>query len=219
MATALAGVAVLAADAAGNPQRIINMVTYVYDRPWPPTLRLGGELALLGGLAAAAVVIPFAGRRPGLIAAGLAGVALLTTAWCVQRYLPAISGTWSQRGIFEAYHADCTPADPPARLSSGRWACAEPLIAYKMFWRGETWHSGNTVVPLRRADQVRHFLDSPAARGAFYVITEHRRVESQFSHELAEARRPLVRTVHADNAMFVLVHVPAAATVPREAAP
>lgn len=214
LATAGGAIVVLATDLSSDPQRIINLITYLYDREWPSGMDLGGELAILGALAGAAAVGPALLRRPGWTPAALGVVSLAIAGWCVSRYMPAISGTWSQAALVDAYHADCTPAVPPERLSSGRLRCEAPLIAYKMYWRGETWHSRNTVLPLRKPEQIRHFFGSEESKLPFYALAERRRVEHGLTLEIPEERRPLIRTVHDGNAKFVLLHVPAAAPLP-----
>jgi len=201
----LGGVAVLGADMAAHPRRIINLVTYLYDRAWPADIALNGELTWWA-LAAAVAMLPGLLRRPKLTPVALSTVALAFSAWCTTRYLPAVSATWSQRGIFDAYYAACGEAVGPR--------CERPVVSYRMFWRGETWHSGNTVVPLREDAHVEHFLNSPAGRGEFYAVLERRRLATQFHGELSPARRQGVRVVHDANAKFVLVRVPAANTSP-----
>ena len=201
----LGGVAVLGADLAAHPRRIINLVTYLYDRAWPSEPALHGELALWG-IAAAIAMLPGLLRRPKATPVALSAVALAFAAWCTTRYLPAASATWSQQGIFDTYYDEC------GEVIGKR--CERPIVSYRMFWRGETWHSGNTVVPLREDAHVEHFLTSPAGRGEFYAVVERRRLTTQFHGELSPRRREGVRVVHDANAKFVLVHVPAAPQPP-----
>jgi hypothetical protein len=190
---------------------VINLATYIYDREWPVDVVLGGELTMLAcvsGAALAPLAASCLGRgRAGALPGAMAAAAVVVSGWCVHRYMPAISETWSQRGLFDAYYADCTPTDPPERLYSGRIRCREPLIAYKMYWRGETWHSQNTVIPLRKDSQVDHFMSSEAAQDVYYALTERSRVAHQFRSELPSERQEFMSTVHDGNAKFVLLRI------------
>lgn len=198
----LGGVTVLGADLVAHPRRIINLVSYLYDRAWPHASALQGELGLWA-VAAGAAMLPGILRRPKATPVALSAVALAFAAWCTTRYLPAASATWSQQGIFDTYYKEC------GEVVGMR--CERPIVSYRMFWRGETWHSGNTVIPLRDDAHVQHFLTGPVGRGAFYAVLERRRLTTQFHAELSPRRREGVRVIHDSNAKFVLVHVPAAA--------
>ena len=87
--------------------------------------------------------------------------------------------------------------------------CRERIVAFKMNWRGETFHSENTVIPLRNDEDVEHFLATPAGSGEFYALVEYSRLESQFKPKLSSGRRRKVRRIHEENVKFVLVRVPA----------
>jgi len=219
VAASLGLYALLAWSLVADPQRIINLITYMYDRKWPPELDYGRFLTVLAWIGAVPLVlwllrewIPAAARSrwASVPVAGLAAFAVFFATWTVDRYLPGISPTWSQQGLFDAYYDACTPLEPPVRVVSGRQMCEERLAAYKMNWRGETFHSDNTVVPLRDDKDFDHFLSTADGKRSFYALVEYTRLESQFKPKLGVTRRRAVRKVHEGNVKFVLVRVPEA---------
>ena len=210
--------ALVASALVADPQRIINLITYMYDRNWPPELDYRRFLTVVAWIGAAPLVLWLARELwPRLSRSRLASLPVATftaftvffATWCVDRYLPGISPTWSQQGLFDAYYAGCTPEEPPVTLLSGRRVCEETLVAYKMNWRGETFHSDNTVIPLPDDATLEYFLTTEAGKRTFYALVEYSRLEGQLKGKLSQERRRAVRKVHEDNAKFVLVRVPA----------
>jgi hypothetical protein len=91
--------------------------------------------------------------------------------------MPTISHTWSQKGVWDAYYRECTPTDGPPGTHDSKRICKEPAIAYRLQWRGETFHTHNEVVPLRDDDDWDYFVDVNDGR-CFYGLAEHGSIAS-----------------------------------------
>jgi 4-amino-4-deoxy-L-arabinose transferase-like glycosyltransferase len=108
---------------------------YVYratGRPWPTTLdfRLGlGALAVIFALAIIALAASRT-RRAGLVAWAIAAIA--STAFLLDHFMPAVAPHWSQKPLIARYYQE-------------RRSPQEGLIAYQMFWRGETFYTKNAI--------------------------------------------------------------------------
>jgi hypothetical protein len=63
---------------------------------------------------------------------GLGGAALLFTLFLIDGFMPRVAPYWSQKGTIAAYFQQ-------------RRSPAERLVAYEMFWRGETFYTENTI--------------------------------------------------------------------------
>lgn len=172
-------------DLMTEPQHLKNMFTYKYDRrwdhdTWDAGLTLG--LTLLVGLGAIGMLLL---ARPknrivahlGVGVLGLQGV--LFVLWALNVYMPAISSTWSQHGLWETYYHYCTRTTPPPgahRLKQDRY-CEDSAIAYKLNWRGETYFTMNEVLPIRDDEEWDHFIEINDGR-CFFAIMEQSRVGS-----------------------------------------
>jgi 4-amino-4-deoxy-L-arabinose transferase-like glycosyltransferase len=108
---------------------------YVYNRSgraWPEVLDFRPALILFAVLFAcglgAMAVRRF--RRGALV--GLVGAAVLFTFFLLDHYMPSVAPYWSQKPILAAYYRERRSPD-------------ERLVAYKMFWRGETFYTKNVI--------------------------------------------------------------------------
>jgi hypothetical protein len=70
-----------------------------------------------------------------------------------------LSHHWTQRDLFWRYYAQRKPG--------------EPIAAYLMNWRGETFYSRNTVKQLREANKLSAFVNQP---GREWALVEHNRL-------------------------------------------
>jgi hypothetical protein len=70
-----------------------------------------------------------------------------------------LSHHWTQRDLFWRYYAQRKPG--------------EPIAAYLMNWRGETFYSRNTVKQIRETPRLRPFVDQP---GREWALVEHNRL-------------------------------------------
>lgn len=162
-----------------RPQGLADLFVYNYDRPYPER-----EIA---GLHPGVAVGPWTfslAPRPAmslLFAAGGAGVALgwlwgsrralvgslLATAlafgvWLSWFHWRELSPHWSQRDLVRTYLAE-------------RGSPREPLAAYFMNWRGETFYSRNLVRQIRDNQALREWAARP---GRKWALSERGRLEA-----------------------------------------
>ena len=165
-AAGLLGVAALAATGgalARRPRLLTALFTYDPRRAWPgaaldpaPAITLLASLALVGF--ALAVL-----RRSARVAAGsLVAASLLTTAWVSWVHWPELAAHWTQREVFDAWKAEAPEPD-------------EPLVAWQMNWRGETFYGRNRVREVVDPARMREVAARP---GRLWVVTEEERVPS-----------------------------------------
>ena len=109
------------------------------------------------GLALAAV------RRSGRLAAGsLVAASLLSAAWISWVHWPALAIHWTQREVFAAYRGENPAPD-------------EPVVAWLMNWRGETFYGRNRVAEVADPARMREIAARP---GRIWVVTEAERLPS-----------------------------------------
>jgi len=148
----------------------------------------------LVGLALIAVAA-FAFRRAQRAAlGGLALVATLLAVYGLNVYMPMFSVHWSQKYLFEAYYADCTPFDmgPEVREAhvplvdrvglewiseaagaKGSRVCEEDILSWLITWRGEAFYGNNEVLPIQKeATQFEAYLRDYNRGRTFYVMME-----------------------------------------------
>src|SRR4029079_5671528 len=98
-----------------------------HGRPWPEKLDYGGTLIAFGvafGALALGLVVTRA-RRAALV--GLCGASVLFTYFLLDGYMRDVAPYWSQKGPVAVYYKN-------------RKGPEERLIAYQMYWRGETFY-------------------------------------------------------------------------------
>ena len=188
-------------DLMTEPQHLKNMFTYKYDRRWDhATWDPGISLALRVFVvwAIAGYFLLSCPRRGLLTRVGLGVIgaqALVTVLWALNVYMPAISSTWSQQGLWDTYYALCTPIDPPPGAHPQKYDryCEESAIAYKLNWRGETYYTMNEVLPIRDDEEWDYFVEMNDGR-CFYGIMEQSRVAS-FRNAVPAEQRDTVQEV------------------------
>jgi 4-amino-4-deoxy-L-arabinose transferase-like glycosyltransferase len=163
----LLGAAALAATGwalAREPRLLAALFTYDPRRSWPGAA-LGRPGTVLGVLAAAALLgLAVAGvRRSGRIVSGsLVAVALLSAGWISWVHWPALAVHWTQREVFAALRSE----DP---------APDEPVVAWLMNWRGETYYGKDRVREVADPARMREIAAHP---GRIWVVTEAERMLS-----------------------------------------
>ncbi len=116
-----------------------------------------------------------------------AGLAL----WFNWSHWVDLSHHWTQRDLFWRYYAQ-RKAD-------------EPIVAYMMNWRGETFYSSNTVEQFRTGDANTRMRNLAARPGREWVLVEHNRLNLLRSAVGSDKRvTPIDKDI---NNKFVLVTV------------
>jgi hypothetical protein len=198
--------ALVAHDLALTPKHLTDMFVYNYDRPYPERETDPRQIFTVLFYAGAAVAISpwifdrlaqlwrWARRRPRPpVAAGeqpqdrtvavwsLVAVALAFAVYCGWFHWRRLSPHWTQRDLFWEYYHQSSPD--------------EPIAAYQMNWRGETFYSRNTVRQVGRPGAPNatlvDFMNGPGRRKWFLV--EHSRLNG-LRQALGNARLRVVET-------------------------
>ena len=179
--------AVIAHDLWKAPAHLINMFVYKYDRPYPldevnPRQAFVALFALGGiGMALGCAIK----SRKALISF------LVTTAIAFSIYgswihWKNLTFHWSQRDIFWAYYQNRKSAD-------------EPIAAYYMNWRGETFYSSNTIRQVKTREKFDEFLDQ---KGTVWILVEQNRYEKM--SQIVESRKRDIEIVDRSGNKFYL---------------
>ncbi|HEX8539628.1 MAG TPA: dolichyl-phosphate-mannose--protein mannosyltransferase, partial [Cystobacter sp.] len=118
-------------------------------------MALGFTFTVAGGLAVVASLLRARVMLYGTFWALAAGFAL----WFNWGHWVDLSHHWTQRDLFWRYYAQRKPD--------------EPIAAYLMNWRGETFYSRNTVKQIRETPKLRPFVEQP---GREWALVEHNRL-------------------------------------------
>ena len=125
------------ADTRHAAEKFLWLFSYDYvqsplGRPWPAALDFTGALivfAVLFALGTALLLVP---RARAVAAWALPVAAVAFTFFILDDFMPKVAPYWSQKGPIAAYY----------RL---RRSPDERLIAYKLYWRGETFYTSNEI--------------------------------------------------------------------------
>ncbi|MBL8683003.1 MAG: glycosyltransferase family 39 protein [Myxococcales bacterium] len=192
-------------------ERFIHLFVYNYERQWPtrsfdytPILRGFGVVAV----AAAVLLVIHQTRRHG--ARVMVAVATCFGFWALDKYMIDLSGHWSQRNLFEKYHAVRNTRDV-ASIGSGEDAryWTDAMVAYQMNWKGENFYTGNHAVmlecglPLCR-ERTPDWLRRHRGQRVFFV-TEHSRSSSIISQVRTAGGTANAITNEIDNNKFVII--------------
>jgi 4-amino-4-deoxy-L-arabinose transferase-like glycosyltransferase len=222
--------ALIARDLALTPKRLTDMFVYNYDRPYPERETDPRQIFTVLFYAASAVALspwlfdrlaqlwrwmralPSREKRSALGAAlrarmqgaplgtaepaqdrnvavwSLIALALAFAIFCGWFHWRRLSPHWTQRDLFWEYYRNSTPD--------------EPIGAYLMNWRGETFYSKNTVRQVGRAApsaSLQDFVNGPGARK--WILVEQGRLGALRTALGTTAR---LRTVESRNNKFVL---------------
>jgi 4-amino-4-deoxy-L-arabinose transferase-like glycosyltransferase len=124
-------------DAKNASQRFLWLFSYdyvhnVHGRPWPDKLDFSGTViafVVLFALGTAGLVVRRARR---LALGGLSAAAVVFTFFLLDVYMRDVAPYWSQKLPIAAYYEK-------------RRSPEERLIAYQMYWRGETFYTKNEI--------------------------------------------------------------------------
>ncbi len=157
-------------DLSANPKNFTDLFVYNYDRPYPAFLLdrvvLGSNtgkqvMGMCFGLAGVVIgVFALLRSRAMLFTSGLAA-ALCFALWFNWSHWVDLSAHWTQRDQFWRYYTQRRPD--------------EPIAAFLMNWRGETFYSRNTVKQIKDNPQVgmQNYVNQP---GREWSLVEHPRL-------------------------------------------
>ena len=198
-------------DLISEPQHHKNLFTYKYDRKWhgpwtePMQLKQGIIVAI-----AALGMLPLLSARPLLRRLSIGAIALsalLMTAWCLYDYMPTLSPTWSQKGVWDRYYERCERTEGPPGADDKKRFCAEQALSYKLNWRGETYYTQNEVIPIREDHEFEHFIKNNKGK-TFYAIMEFSRYNGEFQRKIPAEFKGKSCLVDTGNIKFALAEVP-----------
>jgi hypothetical protein len=144
-------------DLCARPRNLVDLFTYNHDRAYPDFLWTGSTSHALIAAVLTCAVVPLAARfKVSLLAGGLA-------LWLSWVHWVELSHHWTQRELFERYFA-LKRAD-------------EPIAAFWMDWKGETFYSRNAVVQVKPGHEA--LAAELAARpGRAWFLVEHFRLKA-----------------------------------------
>lgn len=131
-------------DISGTPKNFTDLFVYNYDRPYPsflvdrPVLGTNNlkQLWALGFIFVGALLALFAFMRnkASFFTTALAGI-MVWALWFNWSHWVDLSHHWTQRDQFWRYYTNRKPG--------------EPIAAFLMNWRGETFYSRNTIKQIK----------------------------------------------------------------------
>jgi 4-amino-4-deoxy-L-arabinose transferase-like glycosyltransferase len=186
-------------------QRFLWLFSYDYvhskaGRPWPDKLDFRGSIVTFTALFAVtsiAIAIPRL-RRAGAV--GRWALSLVFTLFLLDRYMPATAVYWSQKGPIAAYYRERQSPD-------------ERLVAYMLYWRGETFYTSNEIYegpPEDRTvfdqdgadDKLKAWLGRHRGRRVFFLVERYQ--QSRVQGLLPAEARGSYRVVDDQNNKFTL---------------
>ncbi len=190
------GVILISRDIGLLPKDLVDLFVYNYKRAFPKHDAVVGQVGfgvIFGLLSAALTALLLFWREqlarwtPRLLVAG----ALLGALWGGWYFFNAMGPHWSQRHLFETYYALRQPD--------------EPVAAYLMNWRGETFYSRNEVTQAKNNTRLKQWLSKHKGKRKFILVEQHRlkKLKDQLSPPQKRSLRILDRSCN----KFYLVSV------------
>jgi hypothetical protein len=187
-------------------QHFLWLFSYDYihsprGRPWPQQLDYTTPL-LIFGAAFALLTMALAWRRlvtRATIGLGLAAVAF--TWFLLDVFMRGVAPYWSQKDTIAAYYKN-------------RRSPEEKLIAYQMYWRGETFYTKNEIYegPMEERtvfdfvpevdDKLREYLSNHRGRRIFFIFERGR--QGHLQNMLPADARPSFQVLEERNNKFSL---------------
>jgi 4-amino-4-deoxy-L-arabinose transferase-like glycosyltransferase len=189
-------------------ERFLWLFSYDYvqspsGRPWPPSLDFSATLfafAIVFAVGTALLVWPRA-QRIGLWALPLS--AIVFTFYLLDHFMPKVTPFWSQKGPIATYYQQRRSPD-------------ERLIAYLLYWRGETFYTSNEIYegPTEERtvfdqdgadDRLKDWIAHHRGRRAFFIFEHHQ--QSHIAGDLPPEVRASFRIIDDSNNKFSLAQV------------
>jgi 4-amino-4-deoxy-L-arabinose transferase-like glycosyltransferase len=193
------------ASAKNAAQKFLWLFSYDYvhskaGRPWPDRLDFSTPLIVFSvvfGLATVALAVPRVRKWATL---GLSSAAVVFTFYLLDHFMPTVAPSWSQKGPIATYYRE-------------RSSPEERLIAYQLYWRGETFYTSNeiyegpseerTVFDQDGADdRLKDWVSRHRGRRTYFLYERHQ--ESRIKNLLPAEARGSFNVVDQQNNKFSL---------------
>ncbi len=165
-------------NAKNASQHFLWLFSYDYvhsprGRPWPDQLDFTTPLLVFTGLFATLTLALAWKRLVRFAVIGLCGVSVLFTWFLLDDYMRKIGPYWSQKDGLGAYYQHRRSKD-------------EKLIAYQMYWRGETFYTKNEIYEGPEEERtvfdywpdvderLKAYLQSHAGRRTYFIFERGR---------------------------------------------
>ena len=142
------------------------------------------------GIATALLVVAAILRARTMLFGTFLALSLGFALWFNWSHWPDLSHHWTQRDLFWKYHALRGSED-------------EPIAAYMMNWRGETFYSRNRVKQVKDNGRMGAYVAQP---GRKWALVEHNRL-GMLKNAAGSSRTITVHTTTETNNKFLLVSI------------
>jgi 4-amino-4-deoxy-L-arabinose transferase-like glycosyltransferase len=187
-------------------QHFLWLFSYDYvhsprGRAWPEALDFRPALWALAAAFALATAALAIGRARRAAVGALCVAAVASTFFLLDVFMPGVAPFWSQKAVIARYYRERQGPD-------------ERLIAYQMFWRGETFYTKNEIFEGPDEERtvfdywddvdarLRDWLARHRGRRQFFVFENAR--EGHLRSLLPPEAQPTLRIVDRSNNKFVL---------------
>ena len=180
---------VIARDLINDPQNLVNLFTYKYDRDFPRELNPRVYLTLIVALGSVALVVTYMLKQRGRTLLAFLAMAGVFGAWISHHHFNMLSPHWGQKHLFETFYEE--------RVGD------EPIYAFQLNWRGETFYSRNTILQVKESGanaRIRSLVDRP---GREFIITEQSRFHA-LRNVLSQDKGEKLRILDRSNNKFYL---------------
>ncbi len=155
---------IIGRDLLNDPGHLVNLFTYKYDRTYPREVRAHLFLGIIMGVGGLALIVAYVRKRrdQALLAYGL--LAAMFAVWISHHHFNFLSPHWSQYHLFDTFYDERAPG--------------EPIYAYQLNWRGETFYSRNTILQVKESganQRIKRLIEQP---GREFIITEQSRFQT-----------------------------------------
>lgn len=200
--------AVITADLTSIPksaQRFLWLFSYDYintpqGRNWPEQLNFRPALIAFAALFSAVALLLCWPRLRKIVIVALPAVAIGFTIYLLDVYMKQVSQRWSQKPLIASYYNQRKSPD-------------ERLVAWQMYWRGETFYTQNEIyegpkekrtvfLGDRNAEELKAYLGRNPGKRVFFVV-ERTRLET-LRGLLPDGARASLHSVDESNNKFLL---------------
>jgi 4-amino-4-deoxy-L-arabinose transferase-like glycosyltransferase len=188
-------------------QRFIWLFSYDYinapqGRPWPQELNYIPALVATAALFGIGVLLLCWRRLQRWATVGLGVVTVAFTFYLLDVYMKQVSDRWSQKPLIASYYKNRRSPD-------------EKLIAWQMYWRGETFYTANEIYqgPMkdrtvflgdRNAENLKDYVARNRGKRVYFIV-EQTRWHTLKSLLPAEVRESLRKVDERNNKFWLAV--------------